>query len=153
LLVCDWLHSVGQNHFYVMILLNRLSIIFSLLIQSHTSRRFCTDSKSDKSNPLHPSGHSIVKASSVRTTRTFRPDLPLCREASNCSSNTAGRHSVFDKSKDFFPKNRYGKTVATVWTMYVPVRTLSLIRQVVHTNFNRLNVSLYGLDAQALIWK
>jgi hypothetical protein len=36
-------------------------------------------------------------------TRTFRPDLPLCREASNCSSldpsgrfsSTSGRHSMY----------------------------------------------------------
>jgi hypothetical protein len=28
LLVCNWLHSVGQNHFYVMMLLYRGSVIF-----------------------------------------------------------------------------------------------------------------------------
>jgi len=71
------------------------------------------------------------------TTRTFHPDLPLCQEPSNCSwlhpserlNNTARRLSVFVKSKDFFPKHRYGKTAATGWTMCVPVRTLSFIRQ------------------------
>jgi hypothetical protein len=76
--------------------------IFRSLLQRYVSRRFCTDSKSKKSDPLHPSGrrgipsgHSSVKqhpfercdilsrlstvqTSSVRTTRTFRPDLPLC---------------------------------------------------------------------------
>jgi len=85
-LVCNWLHSVGQNHFYVMMLLYRGSVIFrSLLIQSYDSRRFCSDSKSEKSDPLHPSGRhdipsgrSTVQASSVLTTRTFRPNLPLC---------------------------------------------------------------------------
>jgi hypothetical protein len=57
------------------------------------SRRFCTVYKSVKSDPLKPSGRRdilserlTVQASSVRTTRTFHPDLPLCREASNCSS-------------------------------------------------------------------
>jgi hypothetical protein len=80
--------------------------------QSYASRRFCTDSKTEKLDPLHwsgqrdiPSGCLTVKASSVQTTRTFRLDLPLCREASNCSkvhlsgrlSNTSGRHSVFDQ--------------------------------------------------------
>jgi hypothetical protein len=123
---------------------------------------------SQKSDPIHlsgqrdiPSGRSTVKASSIRTTRTFRPDFPLCCEASNCSklhssgrlSNTAGRLSVFDKENNFVPKHRYGKTTATVRTMCVPVRTLSLIRQVEHTNFNRLDVNLHGPDAQALIWK
>jgi len=92
---------------------------------------------------LHPSGRcnissgrSTVKASSIRTTRTFCLDLPLCREASNCSrlhpsgrlSNTVGCLSLFDKENDFVPKHRYGKIAATV-------RTLSLIRQVVHTKF------------------
>jgi len=94
-------------------------------------------------------------------TRTFYPDLPLCREALNCSrlhpsrhlSNTAGCLSVFDKENDFVPKHKYGKTAATVRTMRVPVWTLSLIKQVVHTKFNRLDVSLHGLKAQALIWK
>jgi len=36
----------------------------------------------------------LSKASSFRTTRTFRLDLPLCREASNCSSlHPSGRFS------------------------------------------------------------
>jgi len=67
--------------------------IFRSLLQRYVSRRFCTDSKSKKSDPLHPSRQhdipsrrSTVQASFVRTTRTFRPDLPLCRKASNCSS-------------------------------------------------------------------
>jgi hypothetical protein len=133
-------------------------------MQIYVSRRFCTNSKSEISDPLHPSGRydipfgrSTVQASSVQMTRTFHPDLPLCREPSNCSSlhlsgrlsNTAGYLLVFDRLKDFFPKHRYGKTAATVRTMCVPVRTLSFIRQVVHTKFNHLDVSLHGLDAQA----
>jgi hypothetical protein len=87
------------------------------------------DSKQCSSIPLHPYGrcgipsrHSFVKASSVWTTRTFCPDVPLCLEASNCSrlhpsrrlSNTSRRLSMFDKLNDFFPKHRYGKTAATV---------------------------------------
>jgi hypothetical protein len=34
--------------------------------------------------------------------------------------------------------------------MCVPIRTLSLIRQVVQKKFNRLDVRLHGPDAQAL---
>jgi hypothetical protein len=94
-----------------------------------------------KLDPLHPSkrrdissGCSIVQASSVRTTRTFRPDLPLCQEAFNCSklhiseslSNMSERRSVFDQLWDFFPKHRYGKTVATVRTSFFIVQTLKL---------------------------
>jgi hypothetical protein len=57
---------------------------------------------------------------------------------------------VFDRLKDLFPKHKYGKTVAIVRMMYVPVRTLSFIRQVVHTKFNHPDVSLHGPNAQAL---
>jgi hypothetical protein len=61
----------------------------------------------------------------------------------------AGRLSVFNKLKDFFPKHRYGKTAATVRTTCVPVRMLSYIRQVMHTNLKCPDVSLHGRDAQA----
>jgi len=71
----------------------------------------------------------------------IRQNLPLCQEASNCSSlhpserlsNISRRRSVFDQQLDFFPKHIYEKTAATVQTMCVPVRTLSFIRQVVHS--------------------
>lgn len=74
-----------------------------------------------------PSGRSSIKASSVWTTRSFRPDVHLCPEASNCSrlhssgrlSHMSRHLSVFDKLTDFFPKHRYGKTVATVRTMWL----------------------------------
>jgi hypothetical protein len=108
-----------------------------------------------------PSGHSTVQASSFWTMRTFRPDLPLCREPSNYSSllpsrllnNTSRRLSVFDKLKDFFPKHKYGKTTELVRTMCIPVQTLSLIRQVLQKMFNHPDVKLYGLDAQAMYMK
>jgi hypothetical protein len=51
---------------------------------------------------------------------------------------------------DFFPKHIYEKTAATVQTMCVPVRTLSFIRQVVHSKFNRPDISLQGPDAPTL---
>jgi hypothetical protein len=166
LLVCNWVHSVGQNHFHVMLLFIRGLVIFrSLLFQRYVSRRFCIDFKSKKSDPLHPSGQhdvlfgrSTVKASSVRTTRTFHPDLPLCQEPSNCSSlhpsgllsNMSRRLLVFNKLKDFFAKHKYGKKATIVRTMCVSIWTLSLIRQVVDTKFNHPDVRLHGPDAQAL---
>jgi hypothetical protein len=75
----------------------------------------------------------------------------------NCSSlhpsgrlsSTAGRHSVFDQLWDFFPKHRYGKIAATVRTMWIPVRTLSSIRQVTHSKFKPQDDGLHGPDAQA----
>jgi hypothetical protein len=92
----------------------------------------------------HPVAH-LSKASSVRTNRTFRPDLPLCREVLNCSSlhssgcfsSTSERHSVFDQLWDFFPKHRYGKIAATIWTMWISVWACSSIRQVVHSKSRR----------------
>jgi hypothetical protein len=84
-------------------------------------------------------------------------DLPLCREASNCSSlhssgrfsSTSGRHSVFDQLRDFFRKHRYGKFAATVQTMWNPVRTRSFIRQVSHSKSRRSNISPLGSDGRA----
>jgi hypothetical protein len=99
----------------------------------------------------------LSKASSVRTTRTFRLDLPLCQEALNCSilhpsgrfSSTSGRHSMFDQLWDFFPKHRYGKIATTVRTMWIPIRTHLSIRQVAHSKFRHPNDSIHGLDARA----
>jgi len=54
LLVCNWLHSVGQNHFYIMMHLNRDSTI------QKSSRRFCSIYKSEKSNPLQPFGRHDI---------------------------------------------------------------------------------------------
>jgi hypothetical protein len=100
----------------------------------------------------------LFKASSVRTTRTFCPDLPLCREASNCSSlhpsgrfsNTSERHSVFDQLWDFLPKHRYGKIAATFWTMWIPIWTRSSVRQVAHSKSGRPDANLHGPNARAI---
>jgi hypothetical protein len=99
----------------------------------------------------------LSKASFVRTTRTFRPYLPLCRKASNCSSlhpfgrfsSTSGRHSVFDQLWDFLPKHSYGKIAATVRTTWIPVRMRSSIRQVLHSKSRRPDVSPLGPDERA----
>jgi len=93
----------------------------------------------------------LFKASSVRTTRTFCLDLPLCQEASNCSSlhpsgrfsSTSGRHPVFDQLWDFLPKHRYGKIAAIIWMRWIPVRRRSSIRQVTHSKSRRMSY-LYG---------
>jgi hypothetical protein len=98
----------------------------------------------------------LSKASSVRTTRTFRLDLPLCREASNCSNlhpsrrfnSTSERLSVFDKLQDFFPKHSYGKIATTFRMKWIPFRTRSSIRQGSHSKFRCLDVSPLGLDVR-----
>jgi hypothetical protein len=96
-----------------------------------------------------PDAH-LSKASSVRTMRTFCPDLPLCRKVSNCSSlypsrrfsSISERHSVLDKLQDFFPKHSYGKIAATV-------RTRSSIRQVSYSKAKPLNANQHGPDPRA----
>jgi hypothetical protein len=103
-----------------------------------------------------PSG-CPTKASSVRTTRTFNPDLPLYREASNCSSlhpsgrfsSTSGRHSVFDQRWDFLTKHSYRKIATTVRTTWIPVLTGSFIRQVSYSKSRRLDDSPLGPDVRA----
>jgi hypothetical protein len=138
--------------------------IRSLHFSFELQRRLCAEFKAVSSILLQlsgrlviPSEHSTVQALSVRTTRTFSPDLPLYQEASNCSklhpskrlSSTSERRSVFDQLGNSFQKHKFGKTVATVRTMCIPVWTRSFIRQVVHSKFNRPDNSLHGPDAQA----
>jgi hypothetical protein len=123
MLVCNWPHSVGQNYFFVKMLLNRDSAIQS------ASRRFCTVYKSENSVPCQPFGRRDIPSGCPTVQSIFRPDLPLCREASNCSSlhlsgrfsSMSERHLVFDQLRDFFPKHRYEKFTATVRTMWNPV--------------------------------
>jgi hypothetical protein len=65
------------------------------------------------------------------------------------TSSTSRRHSVFDQLWDFFPKHRYGKTAATIQTMWIPVRIRSFIRQVMHSKSRRPDVRLHCPDVQA----
>jgi hypothetical protein len=53
----------------------------------------------------YPQDVHLSKASSVRTTRTFRPDRPLCQEDSNCSSlHPSGRFNSMSKRLLVFNK-------------------------------------------------
>jgi hypothetical protein len=125
-----WLHSVGQNHFYVMLLLSQgccfiQSLLFSYVLQEDSvkfSRKFilvpCQPSGrrglpsrcSSVSNirpddVVFPFGRSSVKASSVRTTRTFRPDAHQCLEDSNSSRlNPSGRNGKSSERSSEFAK-------------------------------------------------
>jgi hypothetical protein len=68
LLVCSWPHSVGQNHFFVKMLLNRDSAIQS------ASRRFYTVYKSEKSDPLQPSRRCDIPSGRPHVQSIFRPN-------------------------------------------------------------------------------
>jgi hypothetical protein len=113
--------------------------------------------------PLHPSGRREIPSrclsSFVRSTRSFRSDVPQCLEALNCSrlhssghlSITFGRLSVFDKSMISFQNIDMGRQLQPSGQRGYSLRTLSLIRQVVQKMFNRWDNRLHGPDPQALI--
>jgi hypothetical protein len=61
LLVCDWLHSVWQNHFYVMLLHDQGYGFYSeSTLQLWASRRFYAEFKTVKLNTLHPSEQHCI---------------------------------------------------------------------------------------------
>jgi hypothetical protein len=110
-----------------------------------------------KSNPLQPSRHSIVHSIVRLDDENFlsRPS-PVSRSLELLSlhpfgrfSSTSERRPTFDQLWDFFPKHRYGKTAATVWTMWIPVRMHSSIRRVVHSKSRRPDVSPHGPNTRA----
>jgi hypothetical protein len=67
-LVCNWSHSVRQNHLYVKMLFNRDSTIQS------TSRRFCADYKSENAVPCQPSGRRVIPSERPAIQSYKRPD-------------------------------------------------------------------------------
>jgi hypothetical protein len=96
MLVCDWLHSVGQNHFYVMLLFkSRMLFIFRIYMSLCASKKILCEFQDGE----------VISFASVWTTWLFHSDSHQCLEASNCSrlhpfgrlSNTSERHAAFDK--------------------------------------------------------
>jgi hypothetical protein len=145
LLVCDWLHYVEQNHFYVMV----------FIIQGCYS----IQSLHFSSVPLHPSERSYVKyhpsgrrelsvrtsfcVQKLQTTLDYiRPEVSATRpDAFQCSTS----------QKISFQNTDIGRQLPPSGCRGYSVQTLSLIRQVMQKIFNRRNIRLYGLDAQTLI--
>jgi len=68
LLVCNWPHSVGQNHFFVKMLFIKDSAI------QKCSRRFCTIYKSENSISCQPSGRPAVQCINRPNDVTYRLD-------------------------------------------------------------------------------
>jgi len=116
--------------------------------------------------PCQPFGRRDIPSERPTAHSIIRPDLPLCREVSNCSSlhlsgrfsNPSGRLSVFDQASGFLSKHRYEKIAATVQTMWIPVRTRSSIRQVSQFKSRRPDDRQHGPNARtsnmeiACIW-
>jgi hypothetical protein len=139
MLVCNWPHSVGQNHFFVKMLFIRDSAI------QKCSRTLCTVCKSENSVSCQSSGRCVIPSGCLAVQYINRPDdvdshldLPLWWEASNCSnlhtsrhfSSLSGRHSVFDQASDFLSKIKYGKIATTVRMTWIPVQTHYSLRKV-----------------------
>jgi hypothetical protein len=73
---------------------------------------------------------------------------PACiRSDDSAASLDDSRCSI--KPQDFFPKHRYGKIIATVWTTWIPVRTRSSIRQVSQFKSKRPDASHHSPDGRA----
>jgi hypothetical protein len=154
--------------------------------------RFCTDSNSEKSDPMFSSerpslsvrmlisqqlmskqgGNTVQTPISVHKLQTvqdcIRPDVMANRltaiqslrriqrssasvqmtwqyrpNAIQCS--TSNRVSISDTDM--------GRQLQSSGRCSIPVRTLSLIRQVVQKKFNRPDVKLHGPDTHTLLWK
>jgi hypothetical protein len=99
----------------------------------------------------------LSKASSVRTTwipvRTFLcvkkfRIAPTCIR-SDVSATRPDDTQCSTKLQDFFPKHKYGKIAATVWTTWILVRTRSSIRRVSQFKSRCPDASQHGLDARA----
>jgi hypothetical protein len=86
---------------------------------------------------LQSSRSSQCSSESFQTTCLYCPDVVQCLTSIRVSTS---RHS-------------YGKTATTVWMMCDPVQTMSSIRQIVHTNFNRPDVSFMVRTIKHHIWK
>jgi len=125
-----WLHSVGQNHFCVILLLYPESTL-----QLCSSRRFFEVFKDLFRFPVsrqddvvfRPDAHQ--SATSVRTTRYFRSNAHQCLEASNSSRlHPSGRNG-----KSFGCSSRrsqcFSASVRTTW-LYCPdaIQCLTSIR-------------------------
>jgi len=76
LLVCDWLHSVWQNHFYVMLPFYQRCRLFQSLhfknVLRKVQRRFCTGFKLEKSDPKIPSRRPSHASERPSVSRSFK---------------------------------------------------------------------------------
>jgi hypothetical protein len=105
LLVCNWLHSVGQNYFYVMMHLNRDSAI------QRCSRIFCTVYNSKKSDPLQPSRRHDIPSSRPIVQSIIRPN-----------------DENFSSGPSFLPRSFELLHLASIWTFQQHIRTPLSVR-------------------------
>jgi hypothetical protein len=104
LLVWDWLHSIWQNHLYVMLLHIQGCFLYSeSSIQICASRRLYVDFKIEKLDPKHPPGGPSITSgcSSVRNIRpdgvaipSERPSVSISFEMFKVASGLTSQHHV-----------------------------------------------------------
>jgi hypothetical protein len=79
----------------------------------------------------HLSGRRGFPFGPSSTLRSFKL---LSLHPSRCFNSPSGRLSVFDQASNFLSKIKYRKIATTVWTTWIPVRTLYSLRQVCNSN-------------------
>jgi hypothetical protein len=153
-LVNDCLHSIGQNHFYVMMLLNRDDVISkvytSVLCFKKTLYRI---QDNVVQRPLHPSWRSSIMHHPSRRELSIR--TPFCVQKLRtvpgciCPDISATRPDTFQcltSKRISFPNTYMGRQLQPSGIRGFFVQTLSLIRKVTQKTFNRP-------DSQTLLWK
>jgi hypothetical protein len=152
MLVCNWPHSVGQNHFYVIMFFNRDSAIqkcFQKILHSLQVRKFGSLPvvRTLSCPKHHPSGRRGFPSGASPVLRSFELlQLAFVRTFQQPVRTTL---SVRPKLQDFFPKHKYGKIAAIVRTTWIPAWTRSSIRQVSQFKSRRPDASQHGPDARA----
>lgn len=117
-LVCDWLHSVWQNHLYVMLLHNQGCRLFQSLrfryVLQEVQRRFCVDSKSKMSDPKLPSERLIHASGCPLVSRRFEQFKLASIRTSQQRVRTLFRVPE-ESTIQMHPSERRGNTV---WTLF-----------------------------------
>jgi len=118
MLVCDWLHSVGQNHFYIMMLIIQgCCFIRSLHFSFELQRWLCAEFKAVSSVLLKPSERrelsfrTFLYVEKLQTVPScIRSDVSAaCPNAVQCSIS----YGIS------FQKHKYRKTAVTVQMMCI----------------------------------
>jgi hypothetical protein len=122
-------------------------------IQS-ASRRFCTIYKSENSVPCQPSGRCVILSERVELSiRTFLSveklrTAPACihQDISATRPDDSQCSAIFRIS---FQNTVMGRSLQPSGQRWIPVRTLSSIRQVSHSKSRRPDASQHGPDTRA----
>jgi hypothetical protein len=162
-------HSVGQNHFYVMLLFNHgYRLIQSLLFRDVLQSRFCTDSKSENSDPkilsgrpYQPSGRSSLKQH-LSERRSYSVRTPICVQKiqtvqgcihSDVSTTRPNAIQYSTSKRTSFVDTNMGRQLQPFGRQVYIVRTLSLVRQDVEKICNRSDGRNTPSGRQSLLWK